>query len=78
MKVVTVVNFAETKKRFDMSGRGMCKFCRVHGFSSTTFSMLLRGVLPYSRGENYEAMLQALRDAECLVEERKEIEEEAA
>lgn len=76
MKVLRVVNFPETKRRFDESGRGLCKFCRVHGFASTTFSMLLRGVLPYSRGENYDAMIQALRDAGCLVEEDRAENEE--
>ena len=64
-----IVNFSETKRRFDESGRAICKFAKAHGLANTTLSQFLRGKLPYSKGPNYEAMLNALREAGCLVEE---------
>lgn len=69
MKVLTVINFAETRRKFDESGRTVGKFAGVHGLTSGTLRMFLRGALPYTQGPGYEAMVEALRGAGCLVEE---------
>ena len=71
-----VVNFQETKRRFDESGRSPSKFARLHGIAETTFRRFLNGQLDYSQGEKYDHMVKALRDNSCLVEE--EVEEKAA
>jgi len=68
------VNYQETKRRFDASGRSASKFARAHNLAPTTFSKFLNGDLTYSQGEKFGAMVDALREADCLVEEDDEAE----
>lgn len=64
------INFQETKRRFDESGRSIAKFARLYGFNTGTFGLFISGkyiAAPDSPG--YLEMSRALREAGCLVEE---------
>lgn len=64
------INFPETKRRFDESGRSVAKFARLHGFVPGTFGIFLSGNYAASPDSPmYQEMSRVLRDAGCLVEE---------
>ena len=64
------INFIETKKKFNESGRSVAKFARLHGFLPGTFGIFLSGnYVAAPDSPMYQEMSKALREAGCLVED---------
>lgn len=64
------INFVESKRKFNESGRSVAKFARLHGFLPGTFGIFLSGNYVASPDSPmYQEMRQALHEAGCLVEE---------